>query len=191
MKNVVVIFGNMGHGKDTLGEILGTIWSQETIAFATPVKEVGKALVGIPKAISHGTQEDKATWQRFGRSAREWLQWIGTELGRDMIDKDIWVRRAADTIMDGTEQNFVITDGRFENERTKLKEFLTDDHRVTNVKIIRPDVPINHGHPSEDEVAAMDPELFDHVVMNDGSLDDLRTEAGTLVDWILGLGDRH
>lgn len=214
MKNVVVVFGNAGHGKDTFSDMLKeelfpyvakTIrerskalsesgknmdascagMSISRLAYANGVKEVGKHLVGIPNEISHGTQEDKDTWNRYGKTAREWLQWIGTELGRDMVDKNIWVQRVADKInSDLFGEWFIVSDGRFYNE-LELYKYVNKDIKVYNIRIIRSAVPVKYTHPSETELTQMSENLFDYVVMNDRNLNYLKISAKQIAEKLI------
>jgi len=191
---VVGVFGNAQHGKDTVGKLL--VGQYETtgrkrpkqFALADPVKEVAKHLLGMPDEVAYGvTGVDREAlrnnWRLYGRNGREWLQWIGTELGREMVDWNLWLDRAVDTIvMDtGGHDLFVITDCRFENERSGLRKRL--EHvfiPFVTVRVKRPGEPVDMSHQSESEVAAMSDDLFDHVIVNDGSLADLDMKVHAL-----------
>jgi len=149
----------------------------ERFGYADPVKSVGEHLIGIPHKISYGSQEDKATWKRYGKTAREWLQWIGTELGRDMVDKNIWIQRAADRIQSSVFGRwFIISDGRFNNE-LELYKYVDKDIKVYNTRIIRSSVPVKYTHPSETELTQMGNHLFDWVIENDYDLEALKRMA--------------
>lgn len=188
MKTVIVVFGNAGHGKDTLADIIADLRpDSERYAFATPVKMAAKYLIGIPEHISFGSQEDKASFRAYGKTARQWLQWVGTEAGREAVHTDVWVHRAADAIREADSRFVIISDGRFENERTALKETLGEDARVLNVLVVRPGVVDRLTHPSETVVHEMrqrhfsGEKLFDAVVHNDGTIDDLRSVAKSVL----------
>lgn len=197
MKKVIVVFGNAGHGKDTLSDMMqGTIEcsSVEGIArrmsFAWPVKEAARALVGMPERVAYGEQEERVAWRKFGKNAREWLQWIGTAVGRQQIDEDIWVKRIAQEILEDERNNiFIISDGRFENE-FDLQTYLIDDEGsrladVVNV-VIRRDTPVDMSHPSESIVANMADGRFNFVVNNDGAISHLLQKAENILNSVLG-----
>ena len=155
---VVVIFGHAGHGKDTLANMLAHKLRAlgcgvRRLAFAEPIKEVANHLLGMPWAVSHGTLDDKNTWTRWGKTAREWLQWLGTEVGRS-IHADIWVERIADIIKAADPYDIaIISDGRFHNERTKLGPLC--QRSIFAIRIYRPDIPTDLRHQSERELTEM------------------------------------
>lgn len=198
-KVAVVIFGNAAAGKSTLAEMVATHLHARGItmrlAFADPLKEAALHLLGIPHRVSYATADVKESFQAYGKTARRWLQWLGTEIGRNQIHEDVWVHRAADRFLADPAVFAVISDGRFENERTKLAPYLreyvgADTHaRVVNVLIYRPGMPVNTTHPSESEVynmrlrAGREP-LFDRVICNDKTLEALDDEARRLAEYI-------
>jgi len=187
-KTVFVIFGNAGAGKDTLSEKLCELLpNSKHFAFADPLKCAARHLLGLPQHILYGNKEQKESYTVYDRTAREWLQWIGTEMGRESIHKDVWVHRSADYVKDNDYDWFVISDGRFDNERVEFKKYLGNQVRVVNILIVRTAVEVNPSHPSESEVFHMrkrheaGEKLFDVAVRNDGSIDDLGAKAQVLI----------
>jgi len=194
MKKVIVIFGNAGHGKDTLTEMIlnhsdvhpdPEVYATH-LSFAEPVKRIAMALVGMPREIAFGGQKDRLSWNAYGKNAREWLQWIGTELGREMIDKNLWVKRLAQEVLACSFAPIsIVSDGRFENEFDLQKHLLDNKGNklaeVINVIIRRPGIPVNTSHPSESIVANMDDDRFHIVVDNSGTLGDLSFKAADIL----------
>lgn len=206
---VVGVFGNKQHGKDTVSKLLVAQMNERgraarTFALADPVKQAAVAILGMPEEIAWGhgipTQERehlRLTWTKYGKNAREWLQWVGTEMGRDQIDRDVWVDRAVDeAVLDsnGT-QVFAISDCRFHSERVGLKAKLEARFiRFFRVKVYRPGIPIDMSHPSESEVANMPASMFERVIDNDANLAALDLKVSQLCDEIesmlnLGVSD--
>lgn len=199
-RKVIGIFGNAQHGKNTVGRMLAEeLTSHErrchVFALADPLKRAAMELLGMPEAVAFGAgipteerEELRLAWRRYGRNAREWLQWVGTELGRNQIAKALWVDRAVSTVLGDCEGNefFVITDCRFHTEyedlRRKLKECYVD---FITLRVIRLSVPVNMDHPSESEVAQMDLNLFDRVIYNGSTLDELRA---LVYEFVVSLG---
>ena len=187
MKTIIAVFGNAGHGKSTLANIFANLTGGRVINFADPVKLVGKHMVGIPLKVSHGTQEDKAAFTKYGKTAREHLQRIGTEFGRDGIGNTVWVDRFLDTAieaMSGKEDTVVISgDGRFPDEEfLYLKtEAAKASIKVIGVVIRRPSRPVNMEHRSESVIANTDDSVFDYVVLNNGTELELRERAWEIV----------
>jgi hypothetical protein len=105
-------------------------------------------------------------------TAREVLQYIGTDVCRAIIDSyhvDV-VRKRIERL---TDKNIVITDARFPNEREMLKK----DFGAALIRIKRPgftpDVPT--GHASETSMGSDNG--YDAIVLNDGSLENLFEKA--------------
>lgn len=109
---------------------------------------------------------------------REILQFVGTEVCRKMIETyhvDVLVQKIKDT-----NQNVVITDARFPNERQVLK----DKFNAYLIRIIRPGFSIiskeGQKHPSETSLG--ENEDYDLVIINDGTLKDLHKKAEAVYD---------
>jgi hypothetical protein len=184
--------GTMGHGKDTAADMLADVcWLRGAttlrMAFADPIKEIAVHLLGIPKTVSYGSQEDKLAFQVYGESARHWLQWLGTEVGRDQIHKNIWVHRFAQKAIDSDAQVVIGSDLRFRNEMDHIGQLLLDERRVVLVKIVNPRVPVNLEHRSEGEIYHTPEADFDHVIHNVGDLKDLLHSVETLCSEVLGI----
>ncbi|WNN95172.1 deoxynucleoside monophosphate kinase [Microbacterium phage Magritte] len=106
--------------------------------------------------------------------ARLYLQGLGTEVGRRMFGEDVWTdiaRRKLEALH--AKGHAVITGLRYPNELDMVKSL-----GGVTVWVARPglDAP-NDTHTSETSLSMMD---FDILVDNDGTLRDLRREAGLL-----------
>lgn len=119
---------------------------------------------------------------------RRLLQVLGTEVGRDMIDSEVWVKIAEKKILEHWEagRDVVITAIRFPNELEMV-------HRLggINIWIERPnderwvgtEATPGHsmqivGHASENSVQ---PSEFDYFILNDSTLDDLYAQADNIL----------
>jgi 5'-nucleotidase len=106
---------------------------------------------------------------------RRLLQALGTEVGREMIDQNVWVNIAARRIQELTAQgkNVAITGIRFPNEIEMIREV-----GGVSVWVERPGLAsgegINASHASE---ISLDKDDFDLVLWNDGSLGDLNDKV--------------
>lgn len=208
----VLFAGNAGAGKDTAADMLaaecgGRGLSVLRMAFADPIKELAVPLLGIPKEVSYGTQQDKLDYKVYGQCARHWLQWIGTEMGRNQIHKDIWVHRFAEKAISSDADVVIGSDCRFRNEMALMRTILEggkgsvsarmllgDGDRydgmsatlsLTILKIVNPRVPVNLAHQSESEVYNIPDDEFDLVIHNTKELKDLECHIATLADKIL------
>ena len=123
---IVNVAGKAKHGKDTFADYLADKLYEDygkkvqKIAFADAVKE---------KAREIGWDGEK------DQNGRALLQFVGTEWGRQQIDKDIWIMKAEKKIHDNTDV-VVFTDTRFLNEITY---FIMTGYKVMPVKLIRLD----------------------------------------------------
>ena len=147
-KVIVVVFGNAGHGKDTVADMLAfELQDAQRIAFADPIKHAAMHFLGIPKEVAYGSFKDKQTHMSYGKPARHWLQWLGTEIGRDRINRNIWVHRAGDRALRAEEKFTVVSDGRFYNEHAVLDDYTAHKAVVFNVLVTRKGAPEPKGKP--------------------------------------------
>ena len=97
---------------------------------------------------------------------------MGSEVGRDLIDPQIWVELTMYSVM--PTDNIVISDVRFKNEASEIKFKAGQIWRITRIDRSK---PINL-HRSETE---LDNWNFDQYVANNGTIDDLRNEIRGLM----------
>ena len=204
-RTVIGLFGNKQHGKDTLGKLIAKHARHQhnkrsrSFALADPVKYAAMALTGMPIEVAAPSDYDKPededtnalrmAWTYRGRNGREWLQWVGTELGREQIGDSVWIDRAVSVVIgdDRGTHVFLITDCRFYNEREELKRQLEARMvQFVRVRLKRPGEPVDISHRSESEVASMTDSMFDHVIVNDAGLFELDEQAFALVEKLWG-----
>ena len=183
----VIFAGNSGHGKDTAADMLSHELTNRGIktarmAFADPIKDIAVHLLGIPKKVSYGTQQDKQDFTVYDKTARHWLQWIGTEMARNQVHQDIWVHRFAEKALASDAKVVVGSDCRFRNEMSLMREMLAHSMDLKIIKIVNPRVPVNMDHQSESEVYNIHESEFDQVISNTKELTDLREVVNTLAD---------
>jgi len=188
----VLFAGNMGAGKDTAANMLADVCRDRNIsnlrmAFADPIKEIAVHLFGIPKETSYGTQQDKLDFHVYEKTARHWLQWIGTELGRQQVHEDIWVHRFVDRALSSDARVVIGSDCRFRNEMKLMRELLEGEMRLLIVKIVNPRVPVNLEHQSESEIYNIPEGDFDLALHNTKGLSDLMGDIEDYADEVLGI----
>ena len=152
---LVVVHGRAQAGQDTFArQLMADIAVNHKLpvrlaAFADAVKETARVLLGMPEEIAHGSQEAMASWTRYGKDARYWLQWVGTELGRKQLHESIWIDRMADRFNDAPpEIALIVSDGQFEREAQQLADALR--RPLISVLVVRPGrVPVDPAHASE------------------------------------------
>ena len=121
---IIGLVGFIGSGKGTVGELL-RLQSYKQASFAGVLKDTASVLFGWDRNLLEGDivesrvfREHKDTFwsERFGYdfSPRLALQLLGTEAGRDVFHKDVWIYALENKIKQI--KNVVITDTRFPNE---------------------------------------------------------------------------
>lgn len=192
-QTIVLISAPMQSGKDTFGNALARFLGAVTIAFADPLKEIA-VLLGMPYSVAYGGEKERRAWKKFlkakGRECdgREWLQWLGTEFGREQVGEDIWLERLLEHVKGRrTPPFFVVTDVRFENELHRTEELAQEaglDVRFFRIRLKRQEAPGGETHVSETEQLGIPDSAFDEVVTNDGTKKDLEAAAVRLADKI-------
>ena len=208
MKNLIGISGKIGSGKDTVAAIIQELYPQyEVKKFAGKLKDIASILTGIP-VEKFEDQEFKKTdlgkeWSyvypdqyyddgesvMVCMSVRQLLQKLGTDALRDNLHENVWVNALmADYVekpvnvlegegyrLEDTLPNWIITDTRFPNEAKIIEEkdgiLLRVERSTCNLGT----------HPSE---TALDDFPFEHVIFNNGSMDDLRNEVKKFLESI-------
>lgn len=199
-KTIIAFTGLAGSGKDTAAKVLLDRGFTH-ISFAQPLKEVcakasgldisyfndpalKDARLDLPVTLTH-----KELWLVYSKlggrrrapfdfkdktffTPREILQYIGTDLGRNMIHKDVWVSQMKKR-MDEVPGNIVITDLRFQNESDLIGQV-----GGWVVRVFRPGM-IRGTHESETVIMDV---LVDIEIINNGTIDDLRKEVIKVLD---------
>jgi hypothetical protein len=192
MKNLIGISGKIGSGKDTVAAIIQELYPQYQVKkFAGKLKDIASILTGIP-VEKFEDQEFKKTdlgkeWSyvypdqyyddgesvMVCMSVRQLLQKLGTDALRDNLHENVWVNALmADFTKDS---NWIVTDTRFTNEAETIQKnggiLLRVERSTCNLGT----------HPSE---TALDNFPFEHVIFNNGSMDDLRNEVKKFLESI-------
>jgi Deoxynucleotide monophosphate kinase len=184
MKMTVKLLGIAGKarsGKDTIGEYMRDEYDFKLYSFASPIKEAASKMFGIPLHVFYDGEHDREeVIPYWGFSPREILQKLGTECGRDVFRKDIWLKRGLhewenfkndyEIYMESkpsspTYSGMIFTDVRFDNEADAIRE-----RGGKIIHIIRDAAETVSEHTSE---ACIIMDSDDIVVYNNDSLEDL------------------
>lgn len=177
---IIGLSGYAQSGKDSTAELLCLNYGYRRIAFADPMRE---ALLRLnPKLdsithIAHRVEDYGWDLTKKDPEVRRLLQVLGTEVGRKMFGENFWVDLALSGLK--PEDKVVVSDVRFPNEGDAIKKLGGSLWRINR----RNHSAVND-HASEH---AMDNYMFNHVIYNDGTLDDLSDEVFMLAKE-LGLG---
>jgi hypothetical protein len=165
---LIGLFGRKRSGKDTVLSILKQIGvPAERVSFADPLKmEVAVACNVTPSYL-----------EIHKEIFRPCVAWWGTEFRRGLYDDNYWVTRAAERIDQLAHEGasvICLTDVRFPNEARFVRQrggLLWKIERPIPFRQRIREALFGYEHASESHFSTMEP---DHVIVNDGSLEQLR-----------------
>jgi hypothetical protein len=172
---IYIICGKARQGKDTLAGHIKEVYASMNknaiiIAYADDIKRYAKAIVNWD-----GKDETKP---------REFLQLLGTDIVRHNISDLFFVNRLIDDIKVYSYffDAIIISDGRYPVEIDVPKTVFKN---AKAIHIIRPD--FDNGLKGNEqkhlsEISLDNYNNYDYIVMNDGSIEDLKEEAKKLVE---------
>jgi hypothetical protein len=206
---IIGICGFIGSGKDTVADYLVNFHEFRRESFANTLKDAVAAVFGWDRTMLEGRTKEAREWReqpdqwwsnRLGReiTPRKILQHWGTEVCRKGFHDDIWIASVENKLRK-TGDNVVISDCRFPNEISSI----TDAGGIV-VRVVRGPEPewyqdainFNEGdrnmswatsrsklerlgiHASETAWVGSN---FDHILDNNGSIDDLYAQIKNLV----------
>jgi hypothetical protein len=170
---IIGLSGYAQSGKDSTAELLCLNYGYERRSFAEPMRKALLLMNPIVKCDKRVVHLDEAVdlygweWAKQNTDARRLLQVFGTEVGRGMFGESFWVNQALTGVQ--PEDKIVFSDVRFPNEAHAIKRLNGNMWRIN-----RHNHSAVNGHKSEH---AMDNFMFNHVIYNDGTIDDLSDEV--------------
>lgn len=168
---IIGLTGKAGVGKDLFSELIKKhLDSAESFAFAKPIKEAAKILFNFTDEQLYDQIKKEEIDIRWKKSPRQILQWLGTDILREHIDQDFFIKCIKQKIENSDKNFIIVTDVRFPNEAEFIRSM---DGKV--VKIIRPNaVTTEHnGHITEQGIAD---KLIDEIIINDGTIEDFENK---------------
>jgi acetone carboxylase gamma subunit len=206
---IIGLVGFIGAGKGTVGELL-RLHGYKQMSFAGALKDTASTMFGWDRDLLEGDtvesrvfreQKDEFWSSRFGYdfSPRLALQMLGTEAGRDVFHKDIWIYALENRIK--KLPKVVITDTRFPNEiefirknggvivevkRGEQPEWVQTAWHTNNQWLMKDDMPTMaekypNVHVSE---WAWIGQKIDFTINNSGTLKDLKKGVDNLLTLI-------
>lgn len=194
------LYGSKGVGKNYIASImkncLENTWTSpkvELMALADPIKKFVIDILGIPRNLVYGSDEDKNTitnydWEKIpvphsnvGKmTVRQILQIVGTEFGRNVWGTQIWTNNLRNRIYDffkSCQENHayvIVTDVRFDSEVEEIKSWggklwvIDGPQRINNMAL-------NDVHESEKQNRLIN---YDAIIKNglDMSIDGIREQ---------------
>jgi hypothetical protein len=160
---IIGLTGLKRHGKGTCGGVLVREYGFVQVDFTDALNEMLMKLDPIVGGDRLVPVRYSQAMNRFGydRAKEKWpeivrlMQVFGTEVGREMIDPDLWTKqwlKRVDPLLDA-DKNVVVTNVRFDNEAHTIAKWYDDAHIW---KVVRPGYihdPEAHKHKSEGGIA--------------------------------------
>lgn len=193
---LIGLMGPQGSGKDTVGDyLLSQNPNFVKRSMAEPLKKACKELFLFSDTQLYGTQAQKnepdPKW--FGCSPRTCLQYVGTDLLRDQLEKimpgigqDIFIHHFKLWYTSHSQGYVVVPDIRFQNEVDMIHQLggyvikLTRP-RVSNLGFADPSLEKVDKHASE--VALESITNYDWQIINNGTLEELYRKANVIMDY--------
>lgn len=143
--------------------------------FADCLKQLCIDLFDLKPNQVYGTDNDKNTKTQYkGMTAREFLQYFGTDVMRKIKD-DIWVSATIKKILSEGSEIAVIPDVRFPNEVKAIHE-----QNGIVIRLTRDIYTDNHPCESALDRDRFDWKEFDYVINNDSSVNNMCTELALI-----------
>lgn len=171
---ILGITGKARVGKDTFADVLVSKHGFVKLSFATPIREMISVLTGLTlEQLSDGSLKEEVI-DVFGKSPRQMMQSLGTQWGRDMIRRDLWLRLLENKVqqlqLDSAVRGIVIADVRFDDEAF----FIRDQLEGIVIQINRPDTIQVNDHVSEKGLQSFTVEV---TLVNDATLHEYQKYA--------------
>ena len=165
-----------GAGKDTAASSIAVHQkSVEIMAFAKPLKDACKILFNFTDEQLYDPVKKEEMDPVWERSPRKILQWLGTDVLREHINKEFFTINMKQRIEESKAEYIVISDVRFDNEAELIKSM-----GGYIIKIVRENATTTQ-HSSHATEQGISPHLIDHTLENDGTLEDFHEKVGRLV----------
>lgn len=193
---LVGIGGLKRSGKDTLAEHWARQYGYVVMGMSDPLLEMALVLdpyipfenprrtllgsVHYGSALSSIVEQEGYVKAKEYPEVRAFLQRLGTDVGREMIDQDLWTKQAEKTIQKHWEdgKRVVITGIRFPNEIEMIQRL-----EGKLLWVSRPEVETGDQHASETSVG---PDDFHFTLENNSSLDRLYTVGDFILQRMRG-----
>lgn len=159
---LIGITGRKQVGKDTVAKYLCRRHGFVKYAFAQPLKEACRLLFLLSDEQLNDSVWKETVDTRWGKTPRQIMQMVGTDIFRDHVDQEFWTRHFQMWLDQQTDENIIVSDVRFQNEADVIKR---NGGYIMEVR--RP-----HLHPSQDHHASETQviEGVDVVLTNEGDV---------------------
>jgi hypothetical protein len=167
---IIGLCGQAFSGKDTAALAFQEYEEIDYFTFAKPLKDAVQLLFNMTHEQLYDSILKEELDDRWGKSPRQILQWLGTDILRENIDKNFFTKHMEQRIAKSKADCIVITDVRFENEAKVIKAL---GGKI--VKITRPNVNTTKHNTHITEQGLPD-HLIDIEIINNGTVEELHTK---------------
>lgn len=177
---IIGLTGVKGAGKDEAAKVLKGF---EILKMAGALKDMLRALLSyqnmdkdtIERMIEGDLKEIPSKKYLGGKSPRQAMQFLGTEFGRNLINKNLWINSTMEKAKNF--ENVKFTDIRFANEHQAVK-----DAGGVTIRIERETKQDeNSMHASELEIMELP---VDFVIKNNGTIEELHSEMSVILEMV-------
>lgn len=192
MRLVVAICGKKGSGKDVIAKHLEARHGFAHVKVAGPLKECVRSLFGISTEQIEDPVLKETIDPRYGASPRRLMQFMGTEVMRDLfarsfpvVGAEFWTHALVRQIGRTGRDRIVVSDMRFVNEfaaLTREADTLVHVIRVNRARERTSTSVVEDSHVSETEFETIP---ADHVVDNDADIDSLLRRVDDVIEVVL------
>ena len=185
-KNIIVVSGKRGSGKDTFADIFirkklikelseGIDFSKvidfEKLSFAQPIKEILSIITD--KTVKELDENKNCKLEFEDKTVRDYYRLIADSF-KKIFDENIWVRLLVKKI--DKNKRYIITDLRFKNEYSILLE----KFNPVFIRIKRSVEEDNH--ISETSLDDLPDSNFDFIINNTGNIENLKREIDLFIE---------
>ncbi len=170
---IFIVAGKARHGKDTVASMIRDIYSDKkciNLSYGSYIKDYAMKI-----SDWDGSEETKP---------RELLQHLGTEVIRNNIDQNFFIKRLCDDIKVYNYYFDIVTisDARFPDEIDIPREMFPD---VVVIKVVRDNFesPLSEEQKKHRTETSLDNyDNYDYVIKNDGSLEELEEKVRMVME---------
>ncbi len=186
---IIALSGKINSGKSTVADIFKE-YGFTLDSFASSVKDICCILFNYDRNKIEGNTPEDRIWREsidinmtnlmgYKFTPRDAMIKVGTDFGRNMIHKNIWIESLFNRYYKNPNQAIVITDLRFANEYDEIKKRDGVIIRINrNNNNSNTQINSNSQHSSECE---LDNHPFDYVIDNDGTIEELKIKVINII----------
>jgi hypothetical protein len=172
---------------DVINQHINSIKSSVGVFFDMHDKISISAQDNIFNTIDKMKFKDENFYEDKTDITRALLQLYGTDIFRNRVDENYWMKKLAERINNDSDNDvIIITDVRFPNELEDIHDFIKG-RRIVSVRINRPMNRNSSSNEHVSETALDDYTFWEYIVDNEGTLEDLKNISKYLSEDIMNI----